>query len=142
MARKLASDKILFGALVALSFFGCVMIYSASAVPSARAGGSPYRYLARQLLALVVGGVAAFALYRIDYRHLRRKPVVYALLAGAIVTETIFSWPGIGLALWTAIDQRDYPMLQGGFLVLAISVVLLNLLTDLAYSRLDPRIGE
>jgi cell division protein FtsW len=84
MARKLASDKILFTALVALSFFGCVMIYSASAVPSAQAGGSPYRYLARQLLALVVGGAAAFVLYRIDYRHLRRKPVVYALLAGAI----------------------------------------------------------
>jgi ABC-type dipeptide/oligopeptide/nickel transport system permease component len=64
------------------------------------------------------------------------------IVAGAILIEFIFSWPGIGWTLWNAINQRDYPMLQGGFLVLAVAVVLLNFLADLAYFRLDPRISE
>jgi hypothetical protein len=61
MARKLSSDKVLFVALVALSLFGCVMIYSASAVSAAQTGGSPYRYLVKQIVALAAGGLAAFA---------------------------------------------------------------------------------
>jgi ABC-type dipeptide/oligopeptide/nickel transport system permease component len=64
------------------------------------------------------------------------------IVGGAILIEYIFSWPGIGLAMWQAINQRDYPMLQGGFLILAVSVVLLNLIADLAYFKLDPRISE
>jgi ABC-type dipeptide/oligopeptide/nickel transport system permease component len=64
------------------------------------------------------------------------------IVAGAILIEFIFTWPGIGWALWNAINQRDYPMLQGGFLILAVSVVLLNFLADLAYFRLDPRITQ
>jgi ABC-type dipeptide/oligopeptide/nickel transport system permease component len=64
------------------------------------------------------------------------------IVAGAILIEFIFTWPGIGWTLWNAINQRDYPMLQGGFLVLAVAVVLLNFLADLAYFRLDPRISE
>ena len=52
MARKLASDKVLFGALVALSLFGCVMIYSASAVSSGETSGNPYRFLLKQIAAL------------------------------------------------------------------------------------------
>jgi ABC-type dipeptide/oligopeptide/nickel transport system permease component len=64
------------------------------------------------------------------------------IVGGAILVEYIFSWPGIGQALWLAINQRDYPMLQGGFLVLAVSVVVLNLLADLAYFKLDPRISQ
>jgi ABC-type dipeptide/oligopeptide/nickel transport system permease component len=63
-------------------------------------------------------------------------------VAGAILIEFIFTWPGIGWALWNAINQRDYPMLQGGFLILAVSVVALNFVADLAYFRLDPRITE
>ncbi len=63
------------------------------------------------------------------------------IVAGAILIEYIFSWPGIGLAMWQAIDQRDYPMLQGGFLVLAASVILLNFLSDILYFKLDPRIS-
>lgn len=62
------------------------------------------------------------------------------LVGGAILLETVFSWPGIGLATYQAVIQRDYPMLQGAFLVLTVSVVLFNLLTDLVYFRLDPRI--
>jgi ABC-type dipeptide/oligopeptide/nickel transport systems, permease components len=60
---------------------------------------------------------------------------------GALLVEVIFSWPGIGLAMYSAIGQRDYPMLQGGFLILTVSVILLNFLADLLYFRLDPRIS-
>ncbi len=64
------------------------------------------------------------------------------IVGGAVLIEVIFSWPGIGLAMYTAIGQRDYPMLQGGFLILTVSVILLNFLADLVYFRLDPRITQ
>jgi peptide/nickel transport system permease protein len=64
------------------------------------------------------------------------------VVAGAILIETVFSWPGIGYAAYQAVVQRDYPMLQGTFLVLTVSVVAFNLLADLLYVRLDPRIRE
>lgn len=63
-----------------------------------------------------------------------------ALLSGSIITETIFSWPGIGRLLVQAIDARDYPLVQGCVLFIALSTVAVNLATDLLYSRLDPRI--
>ena len=63
-----------------------------------------------------------------------------ALLAGAIVTEKIFSWPGLGLLLIESIHRRDYPVVQGCVLTIAFSYVLVNLLTDLAYKKLDPRV--
>jgi ABC-type dipeptide/oligopeptide/nickel transport system permease component len=62
------------------------------------------------------------------------------LLAGTIVTETIFSWPGIGRLTVQAISARDYPLLQGCILVIALSYVLVNLLTDILYSVIDPRV--
>jgi ABC-type dipeptide/oligopeptide/nickel transport system permease component len=62
------------------------------------------------------------------------------LLAGTIVTETIFSWPGIGRLTVQAISSRDYPLLQGCILVIAISYVLVNLLTDFLYAVIDPRV--
>lgn len=62
------------------------------------------------------------------------------LLAGTIVTETIFSWPGIGRLTVQAISARDYPLLQGCILVIAVSYVLVNLLTDVLYSLIDPRV--
>jgi ABC-type dipeptide/oligopeptide/nickel transport system permease component len=62
------------------------------------------------------------------------------LLAGAIITETIFSWPGIGRLTIQAINSRDYPLVQGCILTIACTYVLVNLLTDLAYGLLDPRI--
>jgi peptide/nickel transport system permease protein len=64
------------------------------------------------------------------------------IVAGAILIETVFSWPGIGRAVYDAVLQRDYPMLQGAFLVLTVSVVLFNLVADLLYFKLDPRITE
>ena len=63
-----------------------------------------------------------------------------SIVSGAILIEVIFSWPGIGSALYQAVLHRDYPMLQGGFLVITVAVILLNLVADLAYFRLDPRI--
>jgi len=62
------------------------------------------------------------------------------LLAGAILTETIFSWPGIGKWVYDAILGRDYPIVQGGVLLIALIFVGINLLVDLSYAFLDPRI--
>ena len=64
------------------------------------------------------------------------------IVGGAVLIEVIFSWPGIGLAMYDAIGQRDYPMLQGGFLILTVAVIVLNFAADLLYFRLDPRIRE
>jgi ABC-type dipeptide/oligopeptide/nickel transport system permease component len=63
-----------------------------------------------------------------------------SLLAGTIVTETIFSWPGIGRLAVQAISARDYPLLQGCILIIAVSYVAVNLLTDLVYAMVDPRV--
>ncbi len=63
-----------------------------------------------------------------------------ALLSGAIIVETVFSWPGIGLLTIEAISRRDYPLVQGCILLIAVSYVLVNLLTDIVYGLFDPRI--
>ncbi len=63
-----------------------------------------------------------------------------SLLAGSIITETIFSWPGIGRLTVQAIQTRDYPVVQGCVLTIAISYILVNLLTDIFYQLVDPRI--
>ncbi|MGH8011014.1 MAG: ABC transporter permease [Candidatus Binataceae bacterium] len=63
-----------------------------------------------------------------------------ALLTGAIITEVIFSWPGLGRLLITAISARDYPLVEGCVLTFAMSYVVVNMLTDFAYSLADPRI--
>lgn len=63
-----------------------------------------------------------------------------ALLTGSIVTEIIFSWPGLGRLMITAINNRDYPLVQGCVLVFALSYVAVNLATDLLYSAIDPRV--
>jgi peptide/nickel transport system permease protein len=62
------------------------------------------------------------------------------VLGGAITVEALFSWPGVGLATVQAIGNKDYPMLQGLFLVSAVAVIVANLCADLLYSRLDPRV--
>lgn len=62
------------------------------------------------------------------------------LLAGAILTETIFSWPGIGLWVYEAIESRDYAIVQGASLFIAVIFVTVNLVTDLLYAAVDPRI--
>jgi len=65
---------------------------------------------------------------------------VGVLFTGAILTETIFSWPGVGKWLIEAINRRDYPVLQGGMLLLGLVVMAVNLLVDLAYGLINPRI--
>jgi ABC-type dipeptide/oligopeptide/nickel transport system permease component len=62
------------------------------------------------------------------------------IIGGFITIEYVFSYPGIGLAVVEAIDQRDYPILQGAFLLLTLSVIFFNLVADLLYFKLDPRI--
>jgi len=84
------------------------------------------------------------------YRHALRNaliPVVTLLalrlpwlVGGAVITETVFSWPGMGRLLVDAVTQRDYPVVQGVVLILAILVLLSNLAADLMYAYLDPRI--
>lgn len=63
-----------------------------------------------------------------------------SLLAGAVITETVFGWQGIGRLLVESIEKRDYPVTQACVLVIALSYVLVNRLTDLAYGWLDPRV--
>ena len=86
----------------------------------------------------------------VDRRHVLRNallPIVTViglqvgfLLAGAVLTETVFAWPGIGTWLVEAIDNRDYPVLQGGILFVAVVFVLVNLIVDVSYGLLNPRI--
>jgi len=63
------------------------------------------------------------------------------LLGGTVVLETIFSWPGIGQAIYLAIVDRDYPLIQAGVFVLGFIVVVTNLLVDLLYRALNPRVS-
>jgi peptide/nickel transport system permease protein len=65
-----------------------------------------------------------------------------SLLAGSVITETIFSWPGLGRLTIEAIQTRDYPVVQGCILVVALSYVCVNLATDLAYAWADPKLRE
>jgi len=88
--------------------------------------------------------------FQVLFRHAFRNALIPTLtilglqfgtlLAGAIVTETIFSWPGIGRLAVQAIQSRDYPLLQGCILLIAVSYVAVNLLTDLVYAFADPRV--
>jgi len=64
------------------------------------------------------------------------------IIGGAITVEYVFSYPGIGLLIVEAIDQRDYPVLQAAFLLLTLSVIFFNLVADLLYFKLDPRVTE
>jgi ABC-type dipeptide/oligopeptide/nickel transport system permease component len=63
-----------------------------------------------------------------------------AMLSGAILTETVFNWPGIGLTIYQAIGSRDYPVVFGGVTLVLFAVLIVNLLVDLSYAFLDPRI--
>jgi ABC-type dipeptide/oligopeptide/nickel transport system permease component len=64
-----------------------------------------------------------------------------AYLTGSILTETIFSWPGVGRYVLTAIDKRDLPAIQGSILFLSLVFVIANLVTDLCYAAADPRVA-
>jgi ABC-type dipeptide/oligopeptide/nickel transport system permease component len=86
----------------------------------------------------------------VNYKHALRNaalPTVTAvglrfgtLLGGAILVETVFAWPGLGMLLVTAVSARDYPVVQGGVILISLIFIVLNLLVDLLYAFLDPRI--
>ena len=92
-------------------------------------------------------GMAAFG---VVYKHALKNALIPVLtviglqtgllLGGAVLTETIFGWPGVGRYIYTAIGNRDYPVIQSGILVIATLFVLINLFVDLLYAYLDPRI--
>ncbi len=63
-----------------------------------------------------------------------------SLLGGAIITETVFSWPGLGLLVIEAIQNRDYPVVQAAVLCISVSYIFINLITDIAYAWVDPRV--
>jgi dipeptide transport system permease protein len=67
---------------------------------------------------------------------------VGTLLAGAILTETIFSWPGIGKWMVDSIFRRDYPVVQGGLLLIAVMVMIVNLTVDMLYGFINPKIRK
>lgn len=62
------------------------------------------------------------------------------IVGGAILTETVFAYPGLGRLIYEAVQQHDYPVLQGTFLILAVTVVVVNIITDIIYTYLDPKI--
>ncbi|MFZ4849679.1 MAG: ABC transporter permease subunit, partial [Caldilinea sp.] len=62
------------------------------------------------------------------------------LLSGVVVTETVFSWPGVGRLVFNAINQRDIPVVQAAVVMFSLLFVLLNLAVDVIYTQLDPRI--
>jgi peptide/nickel transport system permease protein len=61
-------------------------------------------------------------------------------MSGAILTETVFSWPGVGREIYLAVMQRDWPVVMGGVIVIVLIVMFVNLLVDISYALLDPRI--
>lgn len=62
------------------------------------------------------------------------------MLSGAILTETVFNWPGIGYEVYRAISMRDWPIVMGGVTLIVVVVMVINLLVDISYAFLDPRI--
>ena len=103
-----------------------------------------------EIEALVTGRAKGLPPLRIIALHALRNaliPVVTViglavgvLFAGAILTETIFSWPGIGKWLVESVRRRDYPVLQGGVLLVACVVMGVNLFVDILYGLIDPRV--
>lgn len=89
-------------------------------------------------------------MFIVVYKHALKNAVIPVLtviglqtgllLGGAILTETIFSWPGIGRYIYDAIGFRDYPVIQSGILVVAFIFIMINLIVDLLYTVIDPRI--
>ncbi len=148
-------DSILTGNLEAFVDVGKHLV-----LPAVALGSIPLAIVARITRAAVLDvqnedyvrtarakGVAPFL---VDTRHVLRNALlpistiiglqVGLLLSGAVLTEKVFAWPGVGSWLVDAISQRDYPVLQGGILFLAIIFVLVNLVVDVTYAVINPRI--
>ncbi|MBI5352490.1 MAG: ABC transporter permease [Chloroflexi bacterium] len=99
------------------------------------------------ILAAKAKGLSAFQILKDHALKNSMLPLVTLIainlgftVGGAVQIETVFSWPGLGGAIFEAVGRKDYPLLQGGFLLIAISVILANFIADLTYSYLDPRV--
>jgi peptide/nickel transport system permease protein len=124
---------------ITLAIFGSIFLLTRAAMISVL--DEPFVRLAR------AKGVAE---RRIALRHALRNallPVftnvtvmVGTLLSSLVVVETVFAYPGLGRLIYEAVTARDYPLLQGAFLLITIGVIVLNLLADLTYPLLDPRV--
>ena len=105
-------------------------VFNEDFVTTARAKGVPDR-LVRSQHAVPNAFLPAFTLIFLSFGF---------VIGGAIVIEAVFSWPGLGLLTYTAINQLDFPVLQGIFLISSITVIAANLIADVTYSYLDPRV--
>jgi ABC-type dipeptide/oligopeptide/nickel transport system permease component len=120
------------GVLVRLVRGSMLVALGEDYVRTARAKGAPgWRVVAVHALRNALLPVAAVAGLQAG-----------ALLAGAIITETIFAWPGLGRLIVEAISARDYPLVQGCVLAIGVSYVGVNLVTDLVYHAIDPRLRD
>jgi len=109
---------------------GMLDVMGTDYIRTARAKGLPSQLVVRRH-ALRNGLLSVITIFGLEFG---------SMLGGAVITESVFSWPGIGTLLLTAIKQRDYAMIQGAVLFISIVFILVNLAVDLAYGVLDPRI--
>jgi ABC-type dipeptide/oligopeptide/nickel transport system permease component len=128
----LSLGLIFIGPVARMTRTSVLEVLSADHVRTARAKGLPervvvIRHALRNALIPVVTLIGLQAGY---------------LLGGAVVTETIFSWPGVGRLAVGAILASDFPLAQGAILVLALSFIVINLIVDVAYAALDPRVQK
>ena len=98
-------------------------------VTTARAVGLPRHRVLRRATRNAILPVVALSAISLGF-----------VVSGATVVETLFSWPGMGLLSYNAILNKDYPVMQGVFLVASAGVIIANLVADLAYTYLDPRV--
>lgn len=127
---SLTMALVLFGQYVLITRSSVVETLSDDYVLTARAKGFRPSYIVRRhvLRNALLPAVTLIGLS------------IGALVGGAVLVEVVFSWPGIGRTIYDSIVARDYPMMQGAFLVFTVSVVLFNLLAEATYGLLDPRV--
>jgi peptide/nickel transport system permease protein len=150
----------LLDAIIALNWAAFVDVSKHLILPAIALGSIPLAIIARITRASVLdvqnedyvrtAQAKGLGPTTVDYRHVLRNAMlpistiiglqVGLLLSGAVLTETVFAFPGIGSWLVDAIKARNYPVIQGGVLFVAIIVVFVNLLVDLSYGVLNPRI--
>lgn len=88
------------------------------------------------------GGLKAWPQECADPGHYDLGAQLSAMIGGSVVVETVFAWPGIGTLIVSSAQQRDFPVVVFGVLVISASVTFVNLLVDLSYGLLDPRIRD
>jgi len=134
--QHLALPAITLGAAIAATLArvlrsGLLEVKSQDYVEALRARGLSFRSVLRHMIRNALPATVTVMAVRIG-----------VLLGGAIVVETVFSWPGVGRLIVDSIKNRDYPVVQGAVLVMAVLFVMVNLATDLVHGWLDPRIKQ